>query len=50
MDFHSFAHALREYNSLWPLKCGGGLYSLKGKDFKHNVEAHESTCDTWPAG
>jgi hypothetical protein len=35
--------------SLWPPKCGGGCESLsKGKDFKHNVEAHESTCHTWP--
>ena len=23
---------------------------IKGKDFDDNVEAHESTCDTWPAG
>jgi hypothetical protein len=22
---------------------------VNGKDFDHNVEAHESTCDTWPA-
>jgi hypothetical protein len=22
---------------------------IKGKDFDDNVEAHESTCDTWPA-
>jgi hypothetical protein len=37
--------------SIWPPKCGGGCQSLiKGKDFEHNVEAHESTCDTRPAG
>jgi hypothetical protein len=23
---------------------------IKGKDFDDNVEAHESTCDTWPTG
>jgi hypothetical protein len=22
----------------------------KGKDFFYNVEAHESTCDSWPSG
>jgi len=45
-----------EYNSLWPPKCGAGSESpkvqnplTKGKDFDDNVEAHESTCDTWPA-
>ena len=43
----------REYNSLWPPKCGGDSESLnlvKGKDFDEHVEAHESTCDTKPAG
>jgi hypothetical protein len=40
-----------EYNSIWPAKCGDDSESLnkKGKDFDDNVEAHESTCDTWPA-
>jgi len=35
---------------VWPLKCGAGSESLnkKGKDFDDNVEAHESTCNTWP--
>ena len=35
---------------LWQLKCGDISESLnKGKDFDDNVEAHESTCGTWPA-
>jgi hypothetical protein len=50
MDFHSLYQPVEEYNSLWPSKCGGGSESPIGKDFKYNVEAHESTCDTWPAG
>jgi hypothetical protein len=39
-----------EYNHFWPLKCAVVLNPLSGKDCNDNVEAHESTCDTWPAG
>jgi len=40
-----------EYNSFWPPKCGGLSESLNiRKGFRHNVEAHESTCDTRSAG
>jgi hypothetical protein len=49
MDFHSLWRLFKEYNSLWPPKCGGGSESLIRKGFQDNVEAHESTCDTWPA-
>jgi hypothetical protein len=35
--------------SIWPPKCGVVVNPLSGKDFEHNVEAHESTCDTRPA-
>jgi hypothetical protein len=39
-----------EYNLFWPQKCGDySKYLNRGKDFDDNVEAHESTCDTWPA-
>ena len=56
VNFHSVREFTEEYNSIWPQKCGGGSDSLnfrsliKGKDFDDNVEAHESTCDTRPAG
>jgi len=51
--FPQGAGVTQAYNSFWPPKCGGDSESLnliKGKDFDDNVEAHESTCYTWPAG
>jgi len=34
MDFHSLARVRREYNLLWPLKCGGGPEFPKRKGFQ----------------
>jgi hypothetical protein len=44
----------QEYNSIWNPKCGAVSERhtkcfIEGKDLDDNVEANESTCDTWPA-
>ena len=49
--FSTAASFTEEYNLKWQPKCGGVSQSLnEGKDFDNNVEAHESTCNTRPAG
>ena len=49
LDFHSVGRLLRStirFGSRNAAMVQNPL--IKGKDFNDNVEAHESTCDTWP--
>ncbi|MGA2333830.1 MAG: hypothetical protein WBQ19_16525 [Terriglobales bacterium] len=39
-----------EYNLFGPRNAAVIQNPLIKEDFDNNVEAHESTCDTWPAG
>ncbi len=39
-----------EYNLFGPRNAAVIQNPLIKEDFDNNVEAHESTCDTWPTG
>ncbi|MGA2457853.1 MAG: hypothetical protein ABSF85_09805 [Terriglobales bacterium] len=39
-----------EYNLFGPRNAAVIQNPLIKEDFDNNVETHESTCDTWPAG
>jgi hypothetical protein len=52
MDFHSAPRLLRSTIRFGHRNAAviQNPLLIKGKDFNDNVEAHESTCNTWPTG